>query len=385
MIPYGKQDINQADIDAVVDVLGSDFITQGPKVGSFEKIVAKYCESDFAVAVNSATSALHISCLALGLKKNDWLWTSPNSFVASANCGIYCGAKVDFVDIDPISYNMSIDALEKKLFDAQKNNLLPKIIIPVHFAGQSCDMKRIYSLSREYNFKIIEDASHSIGSKYLDRYVGSCDYSDITIFSFHPVKIITTGEGGVATTNDKNLAEKLNLFRSHGITRDSQLMRKHPDGPWYYEQIDIGYNYRMTELQAALGISQLERIESMISKRHLIANEYDKKLNNLPLRVPWQDKKSHSSYHLYVIRLNLNQINISHKDFFIKMRNEDILVNLHYIPVYFHPYYKKLGFKEGHCPEAEKYYADAVSIPMFPTLTDKDQNKVINTIKSILQ
>ena len=385
MIPYGKQEITQSDIDSVVEVLKSDFLTQGPVVPVFEEHIKNFCGSKYAVATNSATSSLHSACHALGVSKGDIVWTSANTFVASSNCAIYCGATVDFIDIDSRSFNICLNKLESKLILAKKSGKLPKVVIPVHLTGQSCDMKKIYELSLTYNFKIIEDASHSIGSKYLDRYVGSCDYSDITIFSFHPVKIITTGEGGVATTNDKNLAEKLTLFRSHGITRDSELMRKLPDGPWYYEQIDIGYNYRMTELQAALGISQLERIESMISKRHLIANEYDKKLNNLPLRVPWQDKKSHSSYHLYVIRLNLNQINISHKDFFIKMRNEDILVNLHYIPVYFHPYYKKLGFKKGHCPEAEKYYADAVSIPMFPTLTDKDQNKVISSIKSILQ
>lgn len=385
MIPYGKQEITQSDIDSVVEVLKSDFLTQGPVVPVFEEHIKNFCGSKYAVATNSATSSLHSACHALGVSKGDIVWTSANTFVASSNCAIYCGATVDFIDIDPRSFNICLNKLESKLILAKKSGKLPKVVIPVHLTGQSCDMKKIYELSLTYSFKIIEDASHSIGSKYLDKYVGSCDYSDITIFSFHPVKIITTGEGGVATTNDENLAEKLNLFRSHGITRDSELMRKHPDGPWYYEQIDIGYNYRMTELQAALGISQLERIESMISKRHLIANEYDKKLSNLPLRVPWQDKKSHSSYHLYVIRLNLNQINISHRDFFIEMRNEDILVNLHYIPVYFHPYYKKLGFKEGHCPEAEKYYADAVSIPMFPTLTDKDQNKVINTIKSILQ
>jgi UDP-4-amino-4,6-dideoxy-N-acetyl-beta-L-altrosamine transaminase len=385
MIPYGKQEITQSDIDSVIEVLKSDFLTQGPIVPIFENHIKNYCGSKYAIASNSATSSLHSACHALGVSKGDIVWTSANTFVASSNCAIYCGATVDFIDIDPRSFNICLNKLESKLILAKKNGNLPKVLIPVHLTGQSCDMKKIYELSLTYNFKIIEDASHSIGSKYLDRYVGSCDYSDITIFSFHPVKIITTGEGGIATTNDKNLAEKLNLFRSHGVTRDSKLMKKHSDGPWYYEQIDIGYNYRMTELQAALGISQLERIESIITKRHLIANEYNKKLKNLPLRLPLQDNKSYSSYHLYVIRLNLDQIEISHKDFFIKMRDEDILINLHYIPVYLHPYYKKLGFKEGHCPEAEKYYGDAISIPMFPSLTAKEQDKVINTIKSILK
>ena len=385
MIPYGKQEITQSDIDSVIEVLKSDFLTQGPIVPIFENHIKNYCGSKYAIASNSATSSLHSACHALGVSKGDIVWTSANTFVASSNCAIYCGATVDFIDIDPRSFNICLNKLESKLILAKKNGNLPKVLIPVHLTGQSCDMKKIYELSLTYNFKIIEDASHSIGSKYLDRYVGSCDYSDITIFSFHPVKIITTGEGGIATTNDKNLAEKLNLFRSHGVTRDSKLMKKHSDGPWYYEQIDIGYNYRMTELQAALGISQLERIESIISKRHLIANEYNKKLKDLPLRLPWQDNKSYSSYHLYVIRLNLDQIEISHKDFFIKMRDEGILINLHYIPVYLHPYYKKLGFKEGHCPEAEKYYDDAISIPMFPSLTSEEQDKVINTIKSILK
>ena len=338
MIPYGKQEITQSDIDSVIEVLKSDFLTQGPIVPIFENHIKNYCGSKYAIASNSATSSLHSACHALGVSKGDIVWTSANTFVASSNCAIYCGATVDFIDIDPRSFNICLNKLESKLILAKKNGNLPKVLIPVHLTGQSCDMKKIYELSLTYNFKIIEDASHSIGSKYLDRYVGSCDYSDITIFSFHPVKIITTGEGGIATTNDKNLAEKLNLFRSHGVTRDSKLMKKHSDGPWYYEQIDIGYNYRMTELQAALGISQLERIESIITKRHLIANEYNKKLKNLPLRLPLQDNKSYSSYHLYVIRLNLDQIEISHKDFFIKMRDEDILINLHYIPVYLHPY-----------------------------------------------
>jgi len=385
MIPYGKQDINQADIDAVVDVLGSDFITQGPKVGSFEKIVAKYCESDFAVAVNSATSALHISCLALGLKKNDWLWTSPNSFVASANCGIYCGAKVDFVDIDPISYNMSIDALEKKLFDAQKNNLLPKIIIPVHFAGQSCDMKRIYELSKIYGFKIVEDASHAIGGKFLDGSIGSCRFSDITVFSFHPVKIITTAEGGLATTNSSKLFKKLEMLRSHGITRDPHYMSSEPLGSWYYEQIDLGFNYRMTEIQAALGISQMKRLDDFVSSRHILKDRYDKLLDDLPLVMPHQNANCHSSLHLYPILIDTKIVKKSHSQIFEELRNSGIGVNLHYIPIHLHPYYQKFGFKKGDFPNSEDYYSKAISIPLFSSMTIEQQDTVISILRKILQ
>jgi UDP-4-amino-4,6-dideoxy-N-acetyl-beta-L-altrosamine transaminase len=385
MIPYGRQDINNDDIDSVIEVLKSDFLTQGPIVPFFEEQVKNLCGSKYAVASNSATSSLHAACHALEVSDQDIIWTSANTFAASSNCGLYCGATVDFVDIDPLSYNICPDKLETKLKIAKKEKKLPKVVIPVHLTGQSCNMKKIYELSVKYNFKIIEDASHAIGAKYLDDFVGSCNFSDITVFSFHPVKIITTGEGGMATTNNKTLAKKLEIFRSHGITRDIDLLKNDSAGPWYYEQIDLGYNYRMTDIHAALGISQIKRIDSITKKRHEIADIYNNKLNNLPLRTPNQNLESFSSYHLYVIRLNLDEINITHKEFFVKMRNEGILVNLHYMPVYFHPYYKKLGFKKGLCPEAERYYSDAVSIPMFPTLKNDDQEKVIDVIHSLLK
>ncbi|ART79738.1 UDP-4-amino-4,6-dideoxy-N-acetyl-beta-L-altrosamine transaminase [Oceanisphaera avium] len=301
MIPYGRQDINQADIDAVIEILKSDFLTQGPKVPLFEKTVADYVGSDHAVAVNSATSALHIACLALGLGPGDWLWTSPITFVASANCGLYCGAQVDFVDIDPRTYNLCAKELEKKLITAKQNGTLPKVVIPVHFSGQSCDMQAIHALSKRYGFKIIEDASHAIGGKYKKEPIGNCRYSDITVFSFHPVKIITTAEGGMAMTNNPQLAEKMQLYRSHGITRDPSFMTHEPDGSWYYQQIELGYNYRMTELQAALGISQMQRLDGFITQRHKLAQRYNELLADLPITLPWQHVDSDSSWHLYVI------------------------------------------------------------------------------------
>lgn len=384
MIPYGRQEVTDEDIKSVVDVLKSDYLTQGPQVPIFEHNVKEFCNAKYAVASNSATSSLHAACFALGVSENDIVWTSANTFVASSNCAIYCGAEVDFIDIDPRTYNICSLKLESKLKYAKSQGKLPKVVIPVHLTGQSCDMKKIYDLSKEYNFKIIEDASHAIGAKYLDSYVGSCEFSDITVFSFHPVKIITSGEGGMATTNIKNIADKLLTFRTHGITRDENLIENESDGPWYYEQIDIGYNYRMTDIQAALAISQIKRLNKIVKRRHEIAEVYNEELKDLPIQLPWQDPKTYSSFHLYVIRLNLDETDITHKEFFTKMRNAGILVNLHYIPVYFHPYYRRLGFKKGYCAEAEKYYSDAISIPMFPSLKSKDQMKVIKTIKSII-
>ena len=384
MIPYGRQEVTDEDIKSVIDVLKSDYLTQGPQVPIFEDKVKKFCNVKYAIASNSATSSLHAACFALGVSKNDIVWTSANTFAASSNCAIYCGAHVDFLDIDPRTYNICSSKLESKLKSAKSEGKLPKVVIPVHLTGQSCDMKEIYKLSKEYNFKIIEDASHAIGGKYLDNFIGSCEYSDITVFSFHPVKIITSGEGGIATTNSKEISDKLSIFRTHGITRDENLIENESEGPWYYEQIDIGYNYRMTDIHAALANSQMNRLSKIVKRRHEIANIYNKELENLPINLPWQDSKTYSSFHLYVIRLKLNEIDISHKEFFTKMRNAEILVNLHYIPVYFHPYYRKLGFKKGYCVEAEKYYSDAVSIPMFPSLKDEDQMKVIKTIKSII-
>jgi UDP-4-amino-4,6-dideoxy-N-acetyl-beta-L-altrosamine transaminase len=383
MIPYGRQDINQADIQAVVDVLNSDFLTQGPAVPAFEKTVTDYCDANYGVAVNSATSALHIACLALGLGQGDWLWTSPNTFVASANCGLYCGAQVDFVDIDPKTYNLCADKLEQKLIQAEKQGKLPKIFIPVHFAGQSCDMRRIYQLSQQYGFKIIEDASHAIGGKYLGQPIGGCRYSDITVFSFHPVKIITTAEGGLAATNQPELAEKMQLLRSHGITRDQNHMTKPSEGGWYYQQIDLGFNYRMTELQAALGVSQMQRLDEFVVKRHQLAQHYDETLMELPIVKPYQHPDNYSALHLYPILLELDKISKTHTEVFQALRDYGLGVNLHYIPVHTQPYYQRLGFKAGDFPEAESYYQRAISIPMFYGLADR-QHEVVSVLKQVL-
>jgi UDP-4-amino-4,6-dideoxy-N-acetyl-beta-L-altrosamine transaminase len=381
MIPYGRQSIEQADIDAVVSVLQSDFLTQGPKVPLFEKNVSNYCYAKYAVALNSATSALHVACLALGLKNGDSLWTSPNTFVASANCGVYCGAKVDFVDIDPNTFNMCVNELEKKLEIAKQRDNLPKIVIPVHFAGQSCDMKRIHELSVEYGFKVIEDASHAIGAKYLGKPVGSCHYSDISIFSFHPVKIITTAEGGVALTNNRDLEEKMKLYRSHGVTRDSQYMTKPSEGSWYYQQIDLGFNYRMTELQAALGISQMERLDEFVETRHELQKRYDMLLAGLPLTCPYQSEDSYSALHLYPIQLELRKINKKRSLIFERLRAGGIGVNIHYIPVHMQPYYQQMGFKKGDFVNAEAYYEKAVSLPLFAGMTFEQQDQVVHELK----
>ena len=384
-IPYGCQDITQKDIDAVIQILKSDFLTQGPQVPLFEKTVSDYCDSEFGVAVNSATSALHIACLALGLGKGDWLWTSPNSFVASANCGLYCGAKVDFVDIDPLTYNLSTEELEKKLIQAKQDNKLPKIVIPVHFAGQSCDMRKIHSLGQEYGFKIIEDASHAIGGKYLDQPIGGCQYSDITVFSFHPVKIITTAEGGLATTNDKELSERMQLFRSHGITRNSESMSKLSEGGWYYQQVDLGFNYRMTELQAALGVSQMERIDEFVTLRHKRQKRYDELLKNLPVITPYQDMDSYSALHLYPIQIQTDKVKNTRKEIFQELRKNDIGVNVHYIPVHTQPYYENMGFKKGDFPNAERYYKSAISIPLFHAMTFDQQDQVVTALEKVLK
>jgi UDP-4-amino-4,6-dideoxy-N-acetyl-beta-L-altrosamine transaminase len=384
MIPYGRQDINQADIDAVVEVLRSDFLTQGPAVPAFEKAVARYCGAQHAVAVNSATSALHIACLALGVGKGDVVWTSPITFVASANCALYCGATVDFVDIDPRTYNLSVEQLAEKLTKAKEIGKLPKVVIPVHLCGQPCDMAGIRALSQQYGFKIIEDASHAIGGRYKGQPIGNCHYSDITVFSFHPVKIITTAEGGMALTNDSALAEHMALLRSHGITRDMTEMTHAPDGPWYYQQIDLGFNYRMTELQAALGVSQMTRLNAYVSRRHQFARRYDELLATLPITTPWQHPDSYSGLHLYVIRLQLDKSSKNHREVFDSFRTQGIGVNLHYIPVHTQPYYERMGFVVGNFPHAESYYHEAISLPMYQTLTDEQQDKVVSALKVAL-
>ncbi|MBT9614054.1 MAG: UDP-4-amino-4,6-dideoxy-N-acetyl-beta-L-altrosamine transaminase [Burkholderiales bacterium] len=384
MIPYGRQDVSEADIQAVVDVLRSDFLTQGPAVPAFEKAVASYCGAQHAVAVNSATGALHIACLALGVGPGDWVWTSPITFVASANCALYCGAQVDFVDIDPRTYNLSVERLAEKLAQAEQADRLPKVVIPVHLCGQSCDMAGIHALAQRYGFKIIEDASHAIGGRYRGEPIGNSRYSDITVFSFHPVKIITTAEGGMALTNDAELAKRMARLRTHGITRDVAEMTHAPDGPWYYQQIDLGYNYRMTDLQAALGVSQMQRLDEFVIKRHTIAQRYDELLADLPLVTPWQHPDSYSGLHLYVIRLKLAEIRKSHCEVFEALRAEGVGVNLHYIPVYRQPYYERLDFKAGHCPEAERYYAEAISLPMYPGLTDRQQDQVVSALRAVV-
>lgn len=377
MIPYGRQDVTEADIAAVVQVLRSDYLTQGPVVPRFERAIADYCGAHHAVAANSATSALHIACMALGLGPGDWLWTSPITFVASANCARYCGADVDFVDIDPRTYNVSPEALEAKLVQAERDGRLPKVVVPVHLCGQPCDMRAIHALGQRYGFRIVEDASHAIGARYLGEPVGNGRYSDITVFSFHPVKIITSAEGGMAVTNDPALADAMRLYRSHGITRDPALMTHAPDGDWYYQQVALGYNYRLTELQAALGLSQSDRIDEYVRRRHDIARSYDERLAQLPLSLPWQHPDGLSALHLYVVRLDDGS---GHSAAFARLRAAGVGVNLHYIPVHTQPYYRALGFSPGDFPESERYYAEAISLPMFPTMREEDIATVVAAV-----
>jgi UDP-4-amino-4,6-dideoxy-N-acetyl-beta-L-altrosamine transaminase len=382
MISYGKQNINQADIEAVIEVLKSDFLTQGPAIEQFEKEVAEYCGAKYAVAVTNATSALHIACLAAGLSKGDVLWTSPNTFVASANCGRYCGADVDFVDIDNDTYNMSVSKLAEKLASSE---IKPKVVVPVHFSGQSCEMEKIHELAKQYDFTVIEDASHAIGADYKDTKVGSCTYSDMTVFSFHPVKIITTAEGGMVLTNNKDLYDKLILFRSHGITRNDKLMKNESEGPWYYEQIDLGFNYRMTDMQAALGSSQMFRLDEFVKRRRYLANRYNKLLADLPVKLPYQQPDSKSSWHVYVIRLDLDQVKIDKQTIFAKMRKLEINLNLHYIPVHTQPYYQEIGFKKGDFPVSEQYYKEVFTLPLYYSLTDKQQDYIVESLREVLK
>jgi UDP-4-amino-4,6-dideoxy-N-acetyl-beta-L-altrosamine transaminase len=382
MIPYGRQEISQSDIDAVVEALRSDFITQGPLVPLFEKSVSELVNCSYAVAVNSATSALHIACIALEVGPGDWVWTSPNTFVASANCALHCGASVDFVDIDPLTYNLSIDHLVKKLELAKISNKLPKVIIPVHYAGQSCDMIAIHKLSEEYGFKIIEDASHAIGSLYKKTKVGSCKYSHITVFSFHPIKIITTIEGGMAMTNDVKLAERMYRLRTHGITSKKEFMQpRNNEEIWNYQQIELGLNYRMNDIQAALGLSQLKNLNKFIQRRHQIAKRYDNELKDLPVKTPWQLPETFSSYHLYPILIEESFCKKTQKQVYDFLWQKGVSVNLHYIPVHRHPFYESQGFKKGDFPVSEKFHKEVISIPIFTLLTENQQSFVIESLR----
>jgi UDP-4-amino-4,6-dideoxy-N-acetyl-beta-L-altrosamine transaminase len=384
MIPYGRQDISEADIEAVVEVLRSDWLTQGPTIERFEQEVAGYCGAKYAVAVSNATAALHIASLAAGLGPGDTLWTSPNTFVASANCALYCGAQADFVDIDPQTYNLSVSRLEEKLLRAERSGTLPKVVIPVHFAGQSCDMQAIASLAKRFGFAVIEDASHAIGGRYQATRIGSCAFSDMTVFSFHPVKIVTTGEGGMVLTNRRDLYERLLLLRSHGITRDPAKMTEPAHGPWYYQQIELGFNYRMTDIQAALGVSQMRRLSEFVERRHLLAQRYDHLLADLPVITPVRNSDAYSAFHLYVIRLQLQHLKKSRAEIFTELRSRGIGVNLHYIPVHTQPYYARLGFLPGDFPEAERYYSEAISLPLYASLDDGQQDTVVQALRDTL-
>lgn len=385
MIPYGRQSLDQADIDAVVEVLESDWLTQGPTLGRFEVAMAERCEAAFAVAVCNATAALHIACLAADLGPGDRLWTTPNTFLASANCGRYCGADVDFVDIDPLTWNLDAQALARKLENAERAGLLPKVVVAVAFSGQSCDMRAIAALAERYAFTLIEDASHAVGARYAGRPVGCGEFAAMTVFSFHPVKIITTGEGGMVLTNRPELAERLGRLRSHGMTRDPAQMDEPSHGPWYYQQVELGFNYRMTDIQAALGLSQLGKLEGFIARRRALVARYQAAFAGLPLTLPGLQAEAESAWHLYVVRLQTEHIESTHREVFEALRAAGIGVNLHYIPVHLQPYYRELGFKPGDFPEAERYYAQAISLPVFPAMSDAQQDYVIEQVQRLLK
>ena len=385
MIPYGRQNLDQADIDAVVAVLQSDWLTQGPTLEHFEEAMANRCQAAYAVAVCNATAALHIACLAAGLGPGDRLWTTPNTFLASANCGRYCGALVDFVDIDPLTWNLDACALAAKLEEAERDGTLPKVLVAVAFSGQSCDMRKIAQLSERYGFTVIEDASHAVGASYAGRPVGCGEFASMTVFSFHPVKIITSGEGGMVLTNRPELAQRLQRLRSHGMTRDAQQMTEPSHGPWYYQQIELGFNYRMTDLQAALGLSQLNKLDDFVARRRERAARYNHLLAGLPLVLPSLQPEAESAWHLYVVRLQLDSITLGHRQVFEGLRAAGIGVNLHYIPVHLQPYYRDLGFAAGDFPQAERYYAEAISLPMFPTLSDEQQDYVVEQLRQLLE
>ncbi|KAF2393533.1 UDP-4-amino-4,6-dideoxy-N-acetyl-beta-L-altrosamine transaminase [Pseudomonas frederiksbergensis] len=385
MIPYGRQSLDQADIDAVVAVLQSDWLTQGPTIERFEQAMAERCQADFAVAVCNATAALHIACLAAGLGPGDRLWTTPNTFLASANCARYCGAEVDFVDIDPLTWNLDAYALKAKLEAAEDSGTLPKVLVAVAFSGQSCDMRMLAELAARYGFTIIEDASHAVGASYAGRPVGCGDFAAMTVFSFHPVKIITSAEGGMVLTNRQDLAERLQRLRSHGMTRDPAQMTEPSHGPWYYQQVELGFNYRITDLQAALGLSQLNKLDDFIARRRELAARYDRLLAYLPLALPSPQPEAESAWHLYVVRLQLDRISLSHRQVFEGLRAAGVGVNLHYIPVHLQPYYRDLGFAEGDFPQAERYYAEAISLPLFPLLSDEQQDYVVEQLRRLTE
>ena len=384
-IHYGKHSINEDDIEAMLAVLKSEWLTQGPLVEQFEQAVAEYCGAKYAVAVSNGTAALHLACLAAELAQGKCLWTSPNTFVASANCAIYCGALPDFVDIDARTYNLDVTAFAQKLAEAKRNGTLPDVVVPVHFAGQSCEMEVIHALSQKYGFVVIEDACHAFGGTYRQKNIGDCQYSDMTVLSFHPVKTITTGEGGMILTNQEELAQRVRCLRTHGITRDPQLMREESHGAWYYQQIALGFNYRLTDIQAALGISQLRRIDDFVERRRFLAQRYYALLQDLPVTLPWQHPDTASSWHLYVIRLQLDRLTASRRQIFDELRQRGIGVNIHYIPVHTQPYYEKLGFKLGDFPVSEQYYKEAFTLPLYYSLTDAQQDEVVKALKEVLQ
>ena len=383
-IPYARQSISEADIAAVVEVLRSDWLTQGPAIARFEEGVARYCGARHAVAVANGTAALHLACLALELGPGDLLWTSPNTFAASANCARYCGADVDFVDIDPASYNLSVPALEEKLARARAAGRLPKAVVAVHYGGRSCDMQAIGRLAAQYGFRVIEDASHAVGAEHRNARVGACAHADIAVFSFHPVKIVTTGEGGMLMTNDDALAKRLRLLRSHGITREAGEMEGAPEGPWYYQQVALGYNYRMTDVQAALGASQLARLPEFLARRRELVRRYGDILRGLPLALPAEDPHGRSAWHLYAIQLDLEAAGVSRREVFERMRAAQVLVNVHYIPVHLQPYYRRLGFRKGDFPASERFYERALSLPLYFELGDREQDRVCEALRAAL-
>ncbi len=384
MIPYARQSIDQSDISAVVEVLQSDWLTQGPLVERFEHAIAQRCGAGHAVAICNATAGLHLACLAAGLGSGDWLWTSPISFVASANCGRYCGASVDFVDIDPYTWTIDAAALALKLEQADRQGRLPKVVVAVAFAGQSADMRAIKALAHQYGFTLIEDAAHAVGARYAGVAVGSGEFADMTVFSFHPVKIITSAEGGMVLTNRADLAQRLRLLRGHGVTRDSGQMTEESHGAWYYQQLELGFNYRITDLQAALGLSQLARLDDFLVRRQALAARYQQLLAGLPVGVQAPQAEAESAWHLFVVRLQGDNLQRSHREVFDGMRAAGVGVNLHYIPIHLQPYYRELGFKPGDFPQAEAYYAGALSLPMYPGLSDAQQDHVVDSLRGLL-